>query len=117
MAVCELLNEALLRLVQLAYEQDAGVWHNLDPVTWRIEIPLPFGRNGHRQWGLRPSEATALRRILFDRQYQPGLFLYDKARRCWRVNLHDYSSREVAVIYLNRYPVTVGEYRAACAKR
>jgi hypothetical protein len=117
MAVCELLNEALSRLVELCFEQDGDYYCNLDPVTWKIEIALPFGRNGHKQWGLRPSEANALRRLLFDRQYAPGLFLYDKTRRCWRINLHDFGSYDLAMRYLTRQPVGVAEYRAAYAKR
>ena len=112
-AICELFGEALMRLVDLCYEEDAGGYCNIDSVTNRILIPLPWGRNGHSQWGIRMQESNILRRILVTRQRQPGLFLYDKARRCWRVNLYDFSTRDLAMGYLTRYPVGIGEYRAA----
>lgn len=115
-AVIELFMEALSRLVDLCFEEDSGGFCNIDSVTNRILIPLPWGRNGHNAWGIRPQEANVLRAIVGARQRQPGLFLYDTSRRCWRVNLYDYSSREVAMRYLTRYPVGIGEYRAARLK-
>ena len=115
-AVIELFMEALSRLVDLCFEEDSGGFCNIDSVTNRILIPLPWGRNGHSAWGIRPQEANILRKILVARQCQPGLFLYDTSRRCWTINLYDYSSREVAMRYLTRYPVGIGEYRAARLK-
>src|SRR5688572_14510661 len=64
-AVCELMNEALARLVVLAYEQDAGTFCNIDGATGKLLVPLPWGSNGEQRWGLRPSEANTLREILF----------------------------------------------------
>jgi hypothetical protein len=110
-AVCELFGEALMRLVDLCYEEDAGGYCNIDQATNRILIPLPWGKSGHSQWGIRTQEANILRRILALRQRQPGLFLYDRTRRAWRVNLYDFPSRDVAMSYLTRSPVSIAEYR------
>jgi hypothetical protein len=115
-AICELFGEALMRLVDLCFEEDAGGFCNIDSVTNRILIPLPWGRNGHSHWGIRMQESTILRRLLVTRQRQPGLFLYDSSRRCWRINLYDFSTRDLAMAYLTRYPVGIAEYRAARLK-
>lgn len=117
-AVCELFNEALARLVQLAYEQDAGGYCNIDGVTGKLLIPLPWGRNGHQQWSLRPQEAEILRQILFDWQ-QPGptLLIYDRARRSWRVNLFDFGNIHLAKQWLAKYQVSIATYRASRSKR
>ena len=115
-AVCELFNEALMRLVDLCFEEDAGGFCNIDSITHRLLIPAPFGRSGHTRWGIRPQEANILRRILFERQRRVGLFLYDKSRRCWRLNLRDFPGRDIAMSYLADCPVGIGEYRAARLK-
>lgn len=117
-AVCELMNEALARLVVLAYEQDAGGFCNVDGATGRLLIPLPWGRNGHAQWGLRPQEANILRDILFAWQHDaPALLAYDSMRRSWFVNLREYGSVHLAKRWLKAHQVGIGDYRAARAKR
>jgi hypothetical protein len=117
-ATCEVLNEALARLVQLAYEVDTGGLCNIDGVTGRFLIPLPFGRNGHARWGIRPQEANILRQILFDwmQESQPLLF-YDWVRHSWFVNLDHFGSIGIAKAWLRSHQVTVGLYRSARAKR
>lgn len=117
-SICELFNEALARLVLLVYETDAGGLCNIDVTTGRILIPLPFGRLGHAKWGLRPSEANILRQVLFDWQYPgPALFLYDKTRRAWFVNLYDYGDVDAAKVWLGKHQVSIAVYRSARAKR
>jgi len=117
-AICELMNEALARLVDLAYEEDAGGLCNVDAATGKLLIPLPWGRNGHARWGVRPQEANILREILFtwQRAGVPLLF-YDRSRRAWFVNRTDYPDRAVAGSWLARCQVTIAVYRAARAKR
>jgi hypothetical protein len=115
-AVIELMMEALSRLVDLCFEEDGGGYCNMDQVTNRILIPLPWGRNGHSQWGLRPQEANILRAILVARQRQPGLFLFDGMRRAWRVNLYDFGNRDLSMSYLSKYPISITEFRTARAK-
>lgn len=117
-AIAELMNEAIARLVELAYETDAGGLCNVDRATGRLLIPLPWGRNGHARWGLRPQEANILREILFAWQFDgvPLLF-YDRARRAWFVNLTDYANRALAGDWLGKHQVTIAVYRVARAKR
>lgn len=113
-AVCELLNEALAACVRLCYEKDDdGQPSSIDPVTLRLLVPVPWGRAGHRRWGLRPQESNVLRAILFEREQDGGLFLYDRSRRSWLLNVAAYPSLKTAAAYLERYPVGVAEYRAA----
>lgn len=117
-ATCELMNEALSRLVLLAYEQDAGGLCNIDGATGRFLIPLPFGRNGHAKWGLRPQEANVLRQILFDwQQEDPCMLFYDRSRRAWFVDLRHFGAIGIAKAWLRAHQVTVGLYRSARAKR
>jgi hypothetical protein len=117
-AVCELMNEALARLVLLVYEQDAGGYCNIDAATGKLLIPLPWGRNGYARWELRPQEANILREILFTWQgEQPSLFSYDRLRRSWFVNLAEYSNVHLAKGWLKKHQVSIAIYRAARAKR
>lgn len=117
-AIVELFSEAMQRLTLLAYERDADGYCNIDPVTWRILIPMPFGKAGHRRWGISVSESVVLREMIQQRQAQradrpPGLWLYDRTRRCWRVNLFDFDTLADGQGYWQRWPLGVQEYRAA----
>jgi hypothetical protein len=117
-AIIELFNEAIARMVDLAFEEDAGGLCNLDSATGRVLIPLPWGRNGCGRWGLRPQEANILREILFSWQHDPRpLFQYDKLRRSWFVNLAAYTSQDDAGVWLARHQVGIAVYRTAYAKR
>jgi hypothetical protein len=120
-AVCELLNEALARLVQLVYERDAAGLCNVDEATGKLLVPLPWGRLGHAKWGLRPIEGIILRQVLFDWQQvsQTGqvLFHYDRSRRAWFVDLYNYANHHLAHQWLTRHQVDVAMYRAAREKR
>jgi hypothetical protein len=117
-ACCELFNEALARLIQLAYEQDAGGFCNIDGATGRILIPLPWGRNGQAKWGLRPQEANILRQVLFDwEQCPPTLLRYDRTRQSWFVALDSFPNYHLAKRWLTQHQVSVGLYRDARTKR
>ena len=117
-AVCELMNEALARLVLLAYEVDAGGYCNMDGATGKLLIPLPWGRNGGALWGLRPQEANILRQVLFDWEDDlPSLLRYDRWRRAWFVCLGDFDNVNDAKGWLRQHQVSIGVYRAARAKR
>ena len=80
----------------------------------RVLIPLPWGRLGYRVWGLRRTEANALRWIMMNRAAQQGepWLVYDQAARCWLLNLA-YDSRRSALTYWRQLPVTLAEWRAA----
>lgn len=117
-AVVELFNEALSRLLLLAYEEDAGGLCNVDVVTGKFLIPLPFGRNGHSAWGLRPTEANVLRQILFDwRAEGRCLFYFENSHRAWFVSLYDYPDAAAAKSWLRAHQITIALYRSARAKR
>ncbi len=117
-AICELMNEALCRVVALAYETDAGGLCNLDAATGKILFALPWGRNGASQWGLRQSEANILRQVLFDWQAAGSTLLhYDRTRRSWFVNLRDHANIHLAKRWLTQHQIDIATYRAARAKR
>lgn len=121
-AIVELMMEAMQRLTLLAYERDADGYCNIDPVTSKLLIPAPWGRAGHQRWGLTHSESECLREMIQQRQIgrdgrPPGLWLYDRTRRVWRVNLYDWDALTDAQGYWKKWPLSVAEYRAARAKR
>jgi hypothetical protein len=121
-AIVELFSEAMQRLTLLAYERDEDGYCNIDPVTWRLLIPAPWGRAGHRRWGMTRTESDVLREMVQARQLQtddrpPGLWLYDRARRSWRLNLFDYDEGVDGQRYWQRWPLGVPEYRQARGRR
>jgi len=94
-ARAELCNEAVARLIRLCYEADTGGGPaNVDAVTGRILIPLPWGEKGHRRYGLRSTEQRALRAYMFDLQsHKPAgapIFTYDPLSRSWYLNFYDH---------------------------
>lgn len=117
-ATTELLNEALARLVLLAYERDeTGALCNVDGATGKVLIPLPWGRAGYQKWGLSASEADTMRAIMFTRQrVGVPLFFFDRSRRAWFVNLEDYPDGKVVLTQLKEWEIGVEEYRQARAK-
>jgi len=104
-------NDALAQAVALLYELDArGRLVNVDPATWLIRVPMPFGRNGGPLWGLKDWEGRILRSILFARQEKakpatPPLFYFAENKR-WQLNLGDYPDIQSANAYLKRCPIT-----------
>ncbi len=111
----ELANEALAALCVVLYELDADQRPaNIDPVTWRILLPTPWGRAGWRQWGLRRWEAEVLRRVLRIRtemRKHKNLFDYNEQGRTWHLNRADYPTVEQALAYLKGSPITLIEWR------
>jgi hypothetical protein len=117
-AITELLNEALGRLTVLCYERgDDGQLVNVDGVTGRVLVPLPWGKAGYAKWGLSPSEGDTMRAIMFTRQRNGvPLFFFDRSRRAWFVNLEDYPDGEVVLAQIQEWEIGVAEYREARAK-
>lgn len=118
-AKAELLNEALWAAVALCYEKDdSGSLCNVDPVSGRLLVPAPWGRAGHRRWGLRYLESVLLRAILRGRRQaeaEPPVLVYDPLSRGWHLNLFDYPSRRRALHWLEMHPITAGDWRRAYA--
>lgn len=113
----ELCNEALFKLVELCYELDSdGLCCNVDIVTYRILIPLPWGSSGWKRWHLRYHEALVMRAIMLGRQgVKPGhplpLFTYDSDSRTWSLNVYDYPTPKRAQAWLQASQITLGEWR------
>jgi hypothetical protein len=121
-AIVELYMEAMQRLTLLAYEQDEAGYVNIDAVTWRLLLPAPWGRAGHRRWAITRTESEVLREMIQTRQAQtdhrpPGLWLYDRARRCWTLNLFDFDVVADGQTYWRRWPISILEYRQARSRR
>ncbi len=117
-ARAELLNEALQRCTAVLYDMDASSQLcNVDEATGRILLPVPWGRAGHRKWGLRYTESLVLRLILMahqgthERGKRPALFLYDADARTWSVNLIDFPTVEAAIRRLDQTPITPAQWR------
>lgn len=111
----ELLNEAVLALTRILYETDPdGVGANLDRRTYRILVPVPWGKAGWRRWGLRDWEATMLRQILIVRSQMrrvPPLLDYNEAARSWHLNLAEFARLDQALLYWKTNPITLREWR------
>jgi hypothetical protein len=118
-AKAEVLSEALWALVTLCYEaDDTGALCNVDGATGRLLVPAPMGRVGHRRWGLRYTESEVLRAILMGWQRargEPPLLTYDSVSRGWHLNIFDYATHPAALGWLQRHPITAGQWRSAYA--
>lgn len=120
-AHAETLNASLQRVCELAYVRDTDArFCNLDALDGRVLFPVPWGRAGGPQWGLRRRESDILRQCLFQRM-EPAtgrpvpLFVYDAPRRVWYVNLTDYPTEADAMGYVMRNGVSSREYKRALA--
>lgn len=114
-ARAELCNEAVGALLRLCYEADTdGSAANVDSVTGRILIPIPWGERGHRRYGLRSTEQRALRRYMLDLQaHQPAgppLFAYDPTSRSWYLNFYDHDQASAAA-YWEKWALNEKSYR------
>ena len=114
-ARAELCNEAVGALIRLCYEADTdGGPANVDVVTGRILIPLPWGERGHRRYGLRSTEQRALRRYMLDLQdHKPAgapVFTYDPTSRSWYLNFYDHNGAG-ALAYWEQWALNEKSYR------
>lgn len=118
---CEIANEALHKLTVLLYAADSDGWRaNVDSVTGRILVVVPWGSRGFASWALRKWEADVLRSILIARSGQreprPALFDYSPELRTWFLNTGAYGSLAHAQHYLQREPISLALWRAHYAK-
>lgn len=109
---------AMVALVSVLYATDGdNVLANVDPVTHRILIPVPWGRSGWATWGLRQWEAAVMSKILIRRTEQkrkaPPLFDYSAESRTWHLVLRYYTSAEMALSWLQHEGPDLREWRAA----
>lgn len=112
-AAAELVNEAVTKLIELAYQVDDCGLCNVDPDTGAFErFPIPWGRS-YMRYGLRATEAAILRlhvNLLLSTG-TPPLWTYDSITRRWGVNLFDYPTRDAALAYWKRAEVSGRDYK------
>lgn len=96
-------NECLLKIIDLIFKQTDNQYVNIDYVTHKILIPLPWGSNGYKVWGLRQYESEIFRKIMLaiseGKRRDKIMFFYSKESRCWFFNLEKFSTLEVAITY------------------
>jgi hypothetical protein len=117
----ELANEALAAYAVMLYETDAdGQPANIDPRTWRLLVPAPWGNRGWKLWQMRQWESKILRSVLIDRQGEgqarPPLFDYNEEGRTWHLNRADYPTLERALFWVKHSAVKLSEWRKYAEK-
>lgn len=102
--------DALLRLAELCYVQVGSRYVNIDNLTWRILINVPWSSSGCALYGLRYWEARTLANIIMARCSSRGAPLFDYGQRRWHLNATDYPNVESAIAYLDKRRLTVDEW-------
>jgi hypothetical protein len=110
----ELVNEALMKFVAILYENEGDDYPNID-IDGAIRVPVPWGSNGWKAWGLRYHEGRTLNNILraITDEKRPRLFVYNEDTRRWFVNLSDYSALPAAMFWVQRNVITINKWRLA----
>ncbi len=120
-AAAELANEAVVNLIKLAYQIDPDTDKpaNIDPVTGVLLIPAPWSSHNYRAWGLRATEADALRAYMLrlnetarQGKTPPPVFVYDEVTRRWGLNLWDYPRVGQALAWWARYELSAKGFEA-----
>lgn len=109
-----IVNECMTGLGRLIYEVDgAGHPVNVDGVTARLLVPLPWGSRGWAKWGLKQWEGRLLRRLLY-RRYSKGervaVFVYSADYNGWYLNRR-YDTPAKYSEYWQRNAITPVEWR------
>jgi len=107
-----LVNEALHTFVDQLYLYEAGRFVYIDPVTWQILTPCPWGSKGWKASGLRRQEARILSKVLIDRDKSRdnALFNYNGLANTWHLDLQLYPGWFRAKAYLDSYPIKIDEW-------
>lgn len=102
-AHAENMNSVMKYVIETYYEEaDDGSYWNIG--TAGLIEPVPWGRNGYKRWGVNRMYSECIRRELMRQQEQerlPCLYLFNKDRKRWHVNLTDYPTQEHAMGWLN----------------
>ena len=111
----EVVNESLFHCITMLYQRDTdGTYANINPRTYRLLVPAPWGSRGWKRWGLRHWEAGLLRGVLMERlkdSRRRVLFDYNAHAHTWHLNLSDYRIADAALNYLEKDPVSIREWR------
>lgn len=109
-----LVNECMAGLGTLLYEVDgAGHPVNVDGVTARLLVPVPWGSRGWKVWRLRQWEGRHLRRLLYRRYVQAervALFAYSAECNGWYLNRR-YDTPAKYGEYWRNHAITPVEWR------
>lgn len=111
-ATVGLFNECLLKVSGVLYKKDT-LYINLDNITNRVLIPLPWGSTGYKNYGIRANECDVFRRIMIAKSLSKRkrpLFDYSEVNRSWYFNVLDYPTIEEGFRYLKINEVTVSDY-------
>lgn len=113
-AAAELVNHAVSRLIELAYEiDDTGIHANID-ADGRLLIAVPWGRH-YQRYGLRANESAVLAlhvKRLYESPPVAPLFVYDDSMRSWFINVFDYGTYAAGIAYWRRAQLGSGDYLA-----
>lgn len=104
---------SLVALAGILFDSENGHYVNIDPMTRRIIIPVPWGSAGWQRWGLRKWEGECLRRVLMGRLEgrQPLLFDYSAYPHGWFVE-RGYDDRESVLQWLHKHGLSPDEWSA-----
>lgn len=102
---------AVLRLTELCYVRVGSRLINVDPVTWRVDINVPWSRVGYADYGLRKWEGAILRQMMLARSNaRRGAPLFDFGGYRWHIDLQTYPTMEDAITYWQKHQLTVDEW-------
>lgn len=104
---------AMVALTNVLYAIDADSRHaNIDEVTGRILIPLPWGSTGYRHWGLRKWEGYCLRKVLIAKCSRGVvLFGFDGETNQWYVDMEQFPTANSALLWIHQHGPTLHEWR------
>lgn len=105
---------AMVALTNVLYATDADNRQpNLDEVTGRILIPLPWGSTGYKRWGLRRWEGYVLRKVLIAKCRRGGavLFGFDDATNQWYLDTETFPTVNSALLWIHQHGPTLHEWR------
>jgi hypothetical protein len=114
-ASAELINEAVGKLIELAYQIDPDTDRpaNVDSITGMLLIPVPWSSHNYTRWGLQSTEADALRAYMLrlntaatQRKTRPPVFTYEPLSRRWALNIFDYPTEADAWKWWERFEMS-----------
>lgn len=107
----KLMQAAIVRFTKLCYETFPGsnLLCNVG-ADYRIDIGVPWSLRAYQTYGLRRTEADALRREMHARcapeNADPPLFVWLPEFGRWYLDLHAYPTEADAGAYVHQFPVT-----------
>lgn len=107
------LETAVRAFVAELYDREPesqALW-NIDSADGRILIPCPWGRAGHRRWGLRRGEGDILRMLAMHWQNIDSPFVYSPLLRQWYLDISTYPIPGAVMAWLVQHPIDAATWR------